>query len=388
MRLKMLLPQVKPWSLELPEQCPHEECGSRYVRRYQAVRKKIRDTVEDEVVAWRCQCLVCKRTFRVYPQGVDRSQTSLRVKGLAVMLYLLGLSYGAVSLALEALGIDQSKTQVYEAVQETARRVPGLRRRAVYGGIETPAVGADLTSVRCSGKWLPLGLAVDDTDGTTLTVDLLPGEDAETLKEWLDPVLEATGAQLLVTDDADSFKQVADAQDLEHQICKSHVQRNTEALVEDLKNKAQDSGDPSLREKGVSAEEAQQHLERLRELVKRRDPEEVEELAKLYDRYTGASPPKKGEQASLAYRMYLLFLDRWNMWPRLTRYRTWRGPNGETVDGTNNGCERAIGWDIKERYRSMRGYKNPQNAVWVSRLLAWCGNNHRLGGADLSQLLA
>jgi transposase-like protein len=388
MHLRILLPQVKPSSLELPEKCPHEECGSRYVRRYQVVNKKIRDTVEDEVVAWRCQCVVCKRTFRVYPEGVDRSQTSLRVRGLAVMLYLLGLSYGAVSLALEALGIYQSKTQVYEAVQEAARRVPGLRRRAVYGGIETPAVGADLTSVKCKGKWLPLGLAVDDTNGTTLTVDLLPGEDAETLREWLGPVLEATGAQLLVTDDADSFKQVADAHDLDHQICKSHVKRNTEALVEDLKNKAQGSGDPSLREIGVSDEEAQEHLERLRELVKRRDPEEVDELAKLYDRYTGSSPPKKGERASLAYRMYLLFLDRWNMWARLTRYRSWQGPNGESVDGTNNGCERAIGWDIKERYRTMRGYKNPENAVWVSRLLAWCGNNHRQGGADLSQLLA
>jgi hypothetical protein len=28
----------------------------------------------------------------------------------------------------------------------------------------------------------------------------------------------------------------------------------------------------------------------------------------------------------------------------------------------------------KERYRSMRGYKVPENAVRVSRLLAWGGN--------------
>ena len=46
----------------------------------------------------------------------------------------------------------------------------------------------------------------------------------------------------------------------------------------------------------------------------------------------------------------------------------------ETLDGTNNACERAIGWWIKERYRTMRGYKVPENAVNVSRLLAWCGN--------------
>jgi hypothetical protein len=69
-----------------------------------------------------------------------------------------------------------------------------------------------------------------------------------------------------------------------------------------------------------------------------------------------------------------LFLDRWNLWHRLTRYRTWKGPKGEPLDGTNKASERAIGWWIKERYRSMRGYKVPENAVRVSRLLAWCGN--------------
>jgi hypothetical protein len=72
----------------------------------------------------------------------------------------------------------------------------------------------------------------------------------------------------------------------------------------------------------------------------------------------------------------------------LTRYRTWRGPKGETVDGTNNGCERAIGWWVKERYRTMRGYKRRKSAVNVSRLLAWCGNHLQRGGADLALLVA
>jgi len=53
-----------------------------------------------------------------------------------------------------------------------------------------------------------------------------------------------------------------------------------------------------------------------------------------------------------------LFMDRWNLWPRLTFYRNWKDEDGnEMIDGTNNHCERAIGWWIKERYRSMRGYK-------------------------------
>jgi hypothetical protein len=54
----------------------------------------------------------------------------------------------------------------------------------------------------------------------------------------------------------------------------------------------------------------------------------------------------------------------------LTRYHKWLGTDQEQLNGTNNACERAIGWWIKERYRSMRGYKVPANAVRVSRLLA------------------
>jgi hypothetical protein len=110
-------------------------------------------------------------------------------------------------------------------------------------------------------------------------------------------------------------------------------------------------------------------------------------LEQLHRRYVAAAPPKKGAVASLAYRLRLLYLDRWNLWSRLTRYRKWKGESGETLDGTNNACERSIGWWIKERYRTMRGYKVPGNAVRVSRLLAWCGNFLNTGGADLVALL-
>jgi len=44
------------------------------------------------------------------------------------------------------------------------------------------------------------------------------------------------------------------------------------------------------------------------------------------------------------------------------------------VDGTNNACERAIGWWVKERYRAMRGDKRSQSVLNVSRLIAAMGN--------------
>jgi transposase-like protein len=374
MRLRILLPKVNPKAITVPTRCVATDCSGRKFRLRQEVTKSLRDTQYHEVQVHRYECLKCKRTFRVYPEGTTHAQTSQRVKGLAVMLYLLGLSYGAVSLALEAMGVYLCKSRVYDAVQEAAKRVPGLKRDQVFAGVKTPALGGDLTSVKCKGEWLPLGITVDPISGLALTIDALSAEDTKTLTAWIEPIAKSVGAQVLVTDDADGFKTVADEVGMEHQVCKAHVLRNTETLIERYQPLVTKDADGSLKAIGVSPEQAAADLTRLGELVKSRQREQAAELEAMHRRYLQATPPQEGEHQSLAYRLRLLFLDRWNLWHRLTRYRKWKGPKGETLDGTNNACERAIGWWIKERYRSMRGYKVPENAVGVSRLLAWCGN--------------
>jgi hypothetical protein len=387
MRLHLLLAKVEPKALPVPTKCAYADCTSKQVRLHQPVSKTLRDTVYPQVEVHRYRCLKCRRTFRVYPPGVTQAQSSERVKGLAVMLYLLGLSYGAVSLALDGLGVTLSKTRVYEIVQTAAARVPGLKREQVFQGVKTRALGGDLTSVKCAGQWLHLGLTVDSLSGLALTIDEVSAEDAATLKTWIEPIAVSVGAQVLVSDDADSFKTEAFDLGLSHQVCKSHVKRNTEELIDELRPLAAKDSDGSLQAIGVTSAQAVADLARLGELISSRQPEQASELEQMHRRYLKAAPPRKGAVASLAYRLRLLYLDRWNLWSRLTRYRKWKGPNGETLDGTNNACERAIGWWIKERYRSMRGYKVPANALKVSRLLAWCGNFLTSGGADLALLL-
>lgn len=388
MRLHLLLPTVKPEQIPEPVRCPLPNCGGRRFRLHQPVVKAVRDTQYQQVQAHRYQCLKCRHTFRIYPQGVSGAQISQRVKGLAVMLYLLGLSYGAVSLALEALGVCLCKSRVYDAVQEAAQQVPDLKREQVFAGVRTPALGGDLTSVKCKGQWLPLGITVDPITGLALTVDALSAEDTQTLKTWLEPIAHSVGAQVLVTDDADGFKTIADEIGVQQQVCKSHVLRNTESLIERFQALLKSGEDASLQAIRVSREQAQADLVRLGKLVKSRKREESAELEQMHRRYLEAAPPTQGEHMSLAYRLRMLFLDRWNLWFRLTCYRSWKGPKGEQLDGTNNACERAIGWWIKERYRPMRGYKVPENAVRVSRLLAWCGNFLNRGGADLTTFFA
>jgi transposase-like protein len=388
MRLSLLLPVVEPEQFLKPEQCANPKCKGKYFRLRQEVQKNVRDMQYDQVIAHRYECLRCHRTFRVYPQGVLAGQFSQRVKGIGVMLYVLGLSYGAVALVLSALGVWVCKATVYRTVQSTAERVPGMKREHILEGYRTRALGADVTSVKCKGRWLPIGITVDAITGLVLTIDHLSGEDAQILKDWVSPIADSVDARILVSDDADAFKAVADEQGLFQQVCKSHVVRNTQALIENLDQQIRAGADRSLLELGIEPQQALADLHQLAELMRSRLPEQQPQLETLFLRYAAAPAPHPGQSASLAYRLRNLFLDRWNLWPRLTFYRTWKNASGEAIlDGTNNASERAIGWWIKERYRSMRGYKRDQSALNVSRLIAYCGN-HLAHGLDLAQLVA
>ena len=384
MRLKLILPIIDPEQFIEPAHCIDPKCkGDRFVP-WQEVKKNVRDTEYEMVTARRSKCVRCGRTFRVYPQGVQSSQMSQRVKGMGVMLYVLGLSYGATALMLEALGVLESKSSVYRAVQAAAEAVPGMKRTELLQGYRTKAIGADLTSVKCKGQWLPIGVVVDPINGLVLTIDHLEGEDAQTLQEWIEPIADQVGAHTLVTDDADAFKQVADEAGLDHQVCKSHVVRNTEELIASLSLAIEAGQDSSLVELQIEPTQALADLRRLGELIHSRQPEQQAEVQALYERYAAALHSKKGKIASIAYRMRNLFLDRWNLWPRLTFYRTWKDRDGKPIlDGTNNSTERAIGWCVKERYRTMRGYKRERSALNVSRLIAYCGN-HLSEGLNLA----
>ena len=388
MRLKLILPVVNPERYEEPQRCADGKCSGKRFLPWQVVRKNVRDSEYEAVSARRYKCLRCGRTFRVYPQGVLAGQVSQRLKGMAVMLYLLGLSYGAVELMLEALGVFLSKSSVYRSVQEAAEAVPGMKRTEILTGYRTPALGADLTGVKCKGKWLSLGVSVDPLSGFVLSIDQLSGEDAQTLQEWIEPIAEEVGARTLVTDDADAFKQAADQSGLNQQVCKSHVVRNTEELIASLSLTIQAGQDTSLAELHIEPTQALLDLRRLGELIHSRQPEQQGEVQALYECYASAAASRKNRTASIAYRLRNLFLDRWNLWPRLTYYRTWKDQQRQPIlDGTNNADERAIGWWVKERYRTMRGYKREQSALNVSRLIAHCGN-HLKDGLPLASIVA
>ena len=122
------------------------------------------------------------------------------------------------------------------------------------------------------------------------------------------------GAEVLVSDDADGFKTAADASGVTHQVCKTHVRRNTEAWVEAMAPALAGDADGSLAAIGVTPAQAVADGQELLRLVggAATDPGGERDAGAIHRRYLGAPQPRKGETMSLAYRLRLFSLDRWN----------------------------------------------------------------------------
>ena len=93
------LPSVNPTPIVRPKECPY--CGSEILQRWGAAQKPLRDTDFEQVQAYRFRCTGCARTFRHYPEGVDKADMSQRLRCLAALAWSMGLSMWGVGICGE-----------------------------------------------------------------------------------------------------------------------------------------------------------------------------------------------------------------------------------------------------------------------------------------------
>lgn len=382
MRIRVRLPKVEPEHYEEPTQCPYDGCGGRLFKAHgvQGEDKPLRDPQYHTVRAYRHTCLRCGRTYRVYPRGVGNDQQSDRLKGMSVLLYVLGLSYGGVQDFLEAIGVCIGKTTVYENVQAAGVVSRERQRRERGAGKRRPVIGSDGTYVKVKGAVVAVQVVVDDKDSDLLALEIIASENIAEVMALVREVAQQVQADVLVSDDLDTYKQVADELELDHQICRSHVKRNVDALTTELREQLQ-RGEAAPAETTLDAQTACQDLEKLCQLVRERPVDGEEQLAQLAERYRKVPAPKEGERHTVWYRLRMLITRLWDRWFRLTLDQ-----RRNDLDGTNNSSERMIGWWCKERYRTMRGYKRTESIRNVVTLTARMGA--RSGSYDMAEIYA
>jgi transposase-like protein len=366
MRLRVRLPEVRPDEYAIPLSCPYG-CGGRYFALHERRRKVLSDPTYREVKVRRYKCVMCQRSFRVHPVGVSQHHRSQRLRGIGILLYVLGLSYGGVVDVLAAFGWQGSRSTIYRDVQAAGEAV--ARRQQAPRRVQV--VSADATYLVCNGTEITVAVALDALAGEVIEVEIVDGESADALRPFLQRLYDDYGFEVLVSDDQDSYKVLADELGVEHSICRAHVNRNVARITGELAQQAQapDTTPPP----GVtrSQEELLADLEYCQLLVALRPPDGEAQLLRLYRHYQAAPAPPKGQKASLWYRFRLALL-RWaNNWRRLTFDQIWNRQHDQKLDGTNNVAERAIGCWIKERYRTMRTYKRLASVSHLTRLIPY-----------------
>jgi transposase-like protein len=381
MHLNVRLPKVQPQEIPVPTRCPwphpkHPQwrCpGTQFKAHQQSCRKAVRDPKHVQVMARRYRCLTCQRTFRVYPPGVSAAQHSDTLKALSVLLYLLGLSYQGVSDLLDSLEHGLGKTTVYHNVQAAGQQAIQLRQQWLAGQAgQIKVLGMDCTHVKRLGQDRIVAVATAILTGQPLTFDLLDGEGAVRLEQWIRDLAQTLGAEILVTDDADGMKSVAEQLGLQHQVCRAHVNRNVHDLIADLGTQALEHPDPvPVGLTHLKVEQFLDDLDTVEWIIKSVPHDGQAQLEQLWERYRLAPPPTYGHRASMWYRLRRLTLDWAENWARLSLFQTWRSRTNRKLDGTNNVTEQVIGQNVKERYRTMRGYKRDQSILNVSSLLGW-----------------
>ena len=315
MRLRLLVPQVKPQPAERPTAC--RWCGSPLLQRHQTVTKRVIDTQVRETQAIRYRCTACGRTFRHYPEGVSHYRQSQRVMGLAVLLWTLGLSEWATSHVLHAFEVGIHRSSVH---RDRLRAGALLQQRGLAVG-RVRVLGADETTVRVRGQAQVVGFVVDQESGKTVGVDLLVRQDSQAFRRWLQRYTKALGVEVLVTDDLTTYKPVSHALGVGHQLCLAHVRKWVANRLRRLRGW-----------------EEEKRL--IREVVATLPADGGERLLRLERRVRQVPPLRR------------LVVDLLQRWPALVSHQGRPG-----VPQTNNRTEQAIG-KSKLRFKTVRGFKS------------------------------
>jgi transposase-like protein len=388
-KISLIIPDVNACPTDRPRCCRY--CAGPYLHGHGTLTKKpIRDHQLKEVILRRYKCLSCAKTFRhYYPVGITNKDQSRRAVVLAALMYGLGLSCSAASHLLEALGVEVSKITVWRDAQEAGEALRKGRRRPA-GRVQV--LGADETIFKVKGGEVVVGFVVDGQSGRTLGFEVLFKGDAEAFKEWLEPYAKELGAEVLVSDDNDSYSVATAELGLSHQLCIAHVRKYLKRRSKLILEQAEGEwGDQEVEKYNNKLEE---DLDRLRGLLEELAEEGGKLIGQMHREYLWAQPPrrkrekegeakekekeKEKEKASAGYRMRMLTLELWRKWPKILLHLR---RSELALDGTNNASERSIGRS-KVRYKTMRGYKSEEgmsNGVALTQWLYSGEDKHDLG---------
>lgn len=329
-----ILPSVAT-HLKLDRRCPgcHRPNGNIH----SGIRLRgISDLRVSAIPQRRMKCPYCSTTWTLRADGVGHGrQRSQRLRGIGLILYMLGLSYRAVEQFLPCLECRGSKSSIERDVAQAGQNARDFHLSAPR--LRVRVLGVDGTGAAMAGRNAGVLFFADVERQKLIFVEPLKETEAAKVRRHVAKVFAAVGAEELRTDEHSVYEGIVDEQD--HRICLSHWRKSKGKRARDLYRQAVAEGRP------LEAASMGQLLEIVR--MKPRPPTPPAELTQLVRRYINC-------------RRGLL----WKINQLLQHIeRTWEKVSDDPVDPTNNATERIIGLTFKIRAKTMRGFKSQRKVL-------------------------
>lgn len=344
-------------TLQLDRHCP--DCHRRHGRIHSGVhRRRIRDWKVCWVPQRRMLCPHCGLTWTLRAGGIHPGrQRSDRARALAVLAYMLGLSYRGVAMLLRALDSGGSKSTAERDVAEAGQKAQGLHQASRRLGVRV--LGVDGTGAAMAGRDAGMLFFVDIDGRRLLFAARVQERDAAAVRRHVRSLMRQVGAQELRTDELGVYEGIVP--EGQHRLCLAHWRKSKGKRAYELGRQAVADNRP------LEAESMRRLLELLR--LKPRPPTPPPELESLVRRYSRC---RKG----------LL----WKINQLLQHVeRTWEKVSDDPADPTNNITERIIGLTFKIRAKTMRGFKATHKLVAHPYLASFLRG--QAGACDLQEVI-
>lgn len=344
-------------TVERDRRCP--QCRRRHGRVHSGLQRRgIVDLRRPVVLQRRMRCPHCGLTWTLRADGVAAGrQRSDRLRGIGVLLYMLGLSYRNVEAFLPCLDCRGSKSSIERDVGEAGQRAAEFHRAAPK--VQMRVLGVDGTGDAMAGSQGGVVFFVDVDQKQLLCVEPIQETDTGRLRQHVRRVFREVGAAELRTDEHSAYRGVVPPG--RHRLCETHWRKSKGKRAWDLRDDAIRTG------RALEAESMQQLLDVLR--TKPRPPTPPPELEMLVRRYINAHRGLPGRINQLLQHVE----------------RTWEQVSDDPHDATNNATEQLIGLTLKIRSKTMRGFKSKTKVLqhaYLSQFLRG-GPDRR---CDLSQI--
>ena len=140
-----------------PDRCGR--CGCQGFNRHQRATKALKDPRTPRAAVVRFICKRCRKTTRLYPEGVDARRQTIALRNASVLLYWVGLSYDGIREFLGHFGCPLSKATVWANVSASGLLGNRHRLRADPGSLVVQplpngAVARLLLRSRAADVWL------------------------------------------------------------------------------------------------------------------------------------------------------------------------------------------------------------------------------------------